>query len=185
MATTFDRVTPQARWGFQVASILAEYAGQTEIGLDYLLVGAVFSGDNAATQVLRRLGFAPLRVHQGIVDRIFQPARSTARKRSDPSHRLGLAAATRAALAAAVTEAKRLGHTDIGTGHVLLGVARVAEGDTAALLARFKAQADAVRAQVQVIGNPAVEFRELKVLPNPWAARRRRPDDPFVAIGLV
>jgi hypothetical protein len=67
MATTFDRVTPQTRWGFQVASILAEYAGHNEIGLDELLAGAVFSGDNAAIQVLRRLGFAPLRVHQVLV----------------------------------------------------------------------------------------------------------------------
>ena len=185
MATTFDRMTPQARWGFQVASILAEYAGRTEIGLDELLAGTVFSGDNAATQALRRLGFAPLRVHQAMVGRIFPPARPTASERSDSGNPIGLAAATRAALAAAVTEAERLGHTDIGTGHVLLGVARVAEGDMAALLARFKAQADAVRAQVQAIGNPPVEFKEFKVLPNPWAARRRRPDDPFVAVGLI
>ncbi len=166
MATLFDRVTPRARWSFQVASIFAAYAGQTMIGPEHLLAGVVFSQDSAAMQVLRQAGIDRRALWRAAVRDVL-PDTGPA---GQPGDRLSLAPASRAALVAAVVAAEQMGHPAIGTGHVLVGVAQTATGQVAALLARFGITADALRPQVQALALPPAEQRAPSRLPNPLGA---------------
>ena len=112
----FDRLTRQAKAAFGRSRMLAPVGGHDEIGADHVLAGVLADSESAARRVLARLGVPPARVRPAMAG-----PHSPAGEIVTP---MPFTAATRCALELSLESAQRLGHDHIGTGHVLLGLAR-------------------------------------------------------------
>src|SRR5438128_2183920 len=122
------------------------------IGTEHLLLGLIREGDGVAARTFASLG-VPLSNARAAVEDLFK--RGT---RTEPPSEIVLAPATKAAIENARQEAQKLGHSHIGTEHLLLGLLR--EGGAVAVLRKLGLEPDAVRNQlIATLGQPALERR--------------------------
>ena len=135
-------LTPHARKVIELAAEEARRLGHNYIGTEHLLLGLVAEGEGMATGILESLGAHPSALRSGLE---FVVRR---RKRADET-RLGFTPGANKALGLAAEEARRLGHSEIGTGHLLLGLVREGEGLGANILQSLGANLQRVRQQVR------------------------------------
>lgn len=136
-------LTVHARKVIELAAEESHRLGQDYIGTEHILLGIVTEGEGMATGILESLGAHPPAV-RSVIEVAAKPG-----KRIDDEARLGFTPGANKALGLAAEEARQLGHSEIGTGHLLLGLAREGNGLAAGELQGLGVDMQRVRQQVR------------------------------------
>ncbi len=152
--TAFDRMTPRTHYAFRVAFQMTANEARWEVETKHLVVGVVFGSDSGAIHLLEACGLSRHLVRHEALLRI-QPVDREERSDRQAGQEMRLSPSLKAAIESAVMAAGRLGHADIGTGHLLLGLAQAQDE----LLVRLGVNPEAVRGQLEGTGNPLAEFK--------------------------
>ncbi|MGE3856601.1 MAG: ATP-dependent Clp protease ATP-binding subunit, partial [Dehalococcoidia bacterium] len=110
------------------------------IGTAHLLLGLVREGDGVAAKVLSNLGVELNKVRSAVEFIIGRGDRAS-------SGEIGLTPRAKKVIELAVDEARRLGHSYIGTEHLLLGLVREGEGIAAGVLESLGVNLERVRGE--------------------------------------
>ncbi|HEY3290326.1 MAG TPA: ATP-dependent Clp protease ATP-binding subunit [Anaerolineae bacterium] len=121
MANKLERFTQRARRVLTLAQEEAERLSHNYIGTEHLLLGLIREENGVAGRVLRDLGAKSERVAEMV-------ERMTGAGRRAPAGKLDLTPRTKQVIEYAVDEARKLGHSYIGTEHLLLGLIRQGDG---------------------------------------------------------
>jgi ATP-dependent Clp protease ATP-binding subunit ClpC len=122
----------------QLANEEAERLSHNYIGTEHLLLGIVKEESGIAGRVLRELGAKPDRVAEMV-------ERMTGAGRRASASKLDLTPRTKQVLEYAVEEARKLGHSYIGTEHLLLGLIRQGDGVAIDVLRQLGLTSDRIR----------------------------------------
>ena len=138
----FERFTERARQVVVLAQDEARGLGQGYIGTEHLLLALLREQDGLGGRVLGALNVT--------VDR----ARPLVEQGGGPSTaQIPFTPRAKHALDLALTEARSLGHTHIGTEHILLGIVAQDGGVAVEILSSLGVGADAVRVQtIRLLG---------------------------------
>jgi len=131
----FERFTPEARQSLQLASAVATRRGDVAISPDHLLAGLADPSSGLAAKILAEGG-----VDEAAVTAALPPAPGGTGPTTPP-----FTAASKKALELSLREALNLAHAHIGSGHLLLGLLRLAEGEQPAILPSGTISLDATR----------------------------------------
>ena len=140
MADRFDKFTERARRVLTLAQEEAQRFNHNYIGTEHLLLGLVREGDGVAAKVLSNLGVELNKVRSAVEFIIGRGDRQS-------SGEIGLTPRAKKVIELAVDEARRLGHSYIGTEHLLLGLVREGEGIAAGVLESLGVNLERVRAE--------------------------------------
>ena len=133
----FERFTNQSRRVVVLAQEEARKLDHNYIGTEHILLGLLHEGKGAAAQALTSMGVT-LEAGRSQVELII------GRGKSEPSGHIPFTARAKKSLELSLREALQLGHSYIGTGHLLLGLVR--QGDNMA---------------VRILGNLHVDLADL------------------------
>jgi ATP-dependent Clp protease ATP-binding subunit ClpC len=136
-------MTDRSRSVLVLAQEEARQLDHSVIGTEHLLLGLLREGEGVAAQVLQSLGVELESVRQRIVDTVLPVvARSPGEggRQSPP-----FTPRAKKVLELSQREALQLGHSSIGTEHLLLGMAREGEGVGMQVLAGFGVEGARIR----------------------------------------
>ena len=137
-----EPLTEQAHRSLIMAQEQAQLLHHSFIGTEHLLPGLLAEGEGVAAKALDSLGIS-LEAARGKVSETFGPAGSFTPDQPKPF----TPRATKLLLLS-VPEAQELGHSYIGTEHILLGLIREGEGVAAQILVNLGAELSQVRQHV-------------------------------------
>jgi ATP-dependent Clp protease ATP-binding subunit ClpC len=137
----FERFTDRARRVVVLAQQEARNLDHDYIGTEHLLLGLVSEGEGIAALALGQLGISLERI-RGDVEAI------VGRGSKPQSGHIPFTPRAKKVLELSLREALQLGHSYIGTEHILLGLVREGEGVAAQVLVRLGADLDRVRETV-------------------------------------
>lgn len=137
----FERFTERARRVMVLAQEEARLLNHNFIGTDHLLLGLVREGEGIAAIVLQRMAFSLEAIRMKVEERAGVP---TAQAGGSPPFTRD----AKKALEGALREALDLGHSYIGTEHLLLGICRDAESTGSLILCDLGTEPARVRAEV-------------------------------------
>jgi ATP-dependent Clp protease ATP-binding subunit ClpA len=138
----FDRFTDRARRVVVLAQEEARLLNHNYVGTEHLLLGLIHEGEGVAAKALESLGISLEAVRAQVEEIIGQG-------QSAPTGHIPFTPRAKKVLELSLREAKQLGHSYIGTEHILLGLIREGEGVAAQVL--VKLGADLSRGRQQVI----------------------------------
>ena len=144
MADRFDKFTERARRVLTLAQEEAHRFNHNYIGTEHILLGLVREGDGVAAKVLSNLGVELNKVRSAVEFIIGRGDRTVLGE-------IGLTPRAKKVIELAVDEARRLGHSYIGTEHLLLGLVREGEGIAAGVLESLGVNIERVRAETSRI----------------------------------
>jgi ATP-dependent Clp protease ATP-binding subunit ClpA len=145
----FDRFNDRAKRVLALAQDEAIRLNHNYIGTEHLLLGLVREGEGVAALVLDSLGVELSKVRTA-VERIIGRGESTA----SPSE-ITLSPRTKKVIELAIDEARKLGHSHVGTEHLLLALVREGEGIASGILESLGVTLEKVRQQViATLGQP-------------------------------
>jgi ATP-dependent Clp protease ATP-binding subunit ClpC len=137
----FERFTDRAKRAVVLAQEEARVLNHNYIGTEHLLLGLIQEGDGVAAQSVAALGVSLDDVRRQVTELIGQGGQ-------EPGGHIPFTPRAKKVLELALREALQLGHTYIGTEHILLGLVREGEGVAAQVLIRLGADLNRLRAQV-------------------------------------
>jgi ATP-dependent Clp protease ATP-binding subunit ClpC len=137
----FERFTDRARRVIVLAQEEARLLDHDHIGTEHILLGLVHEGDGVAARALESLGIRLDAVRREVEAIIGQGD-------SPPSEHIPFTPEAKKVLELSLREAIQLGHNDIGTEHILLGLLREGEGVGWQVLVKLGATLPKVRARV-------------------------------------
>jgi hypothetical protein len=137
----FQRFTDRARRVVVLAQEEARMLDHNYIGTEHILLGLVREGEGVAAKALDGLGVELDAVRQHVEDMIGRGAGA-------PSAHIPFTPRSKKILELSLSESRRLGHSYIGTEHILLALVREGEGVAAQVLVRLGADLDRVRHEV-------------------------------------
>src|SRR5688572_13857538 len=141
----FDRFNDRAKRVLALAQDEAIRFNHNYIGTEHLLLGLVREGEGVAAKALvDSLGIDLSQIRRS-VESIIGRGPST----MSPSE-IVLAPQTKQVINNAIDEARKLGHSHVGTEHLLLGIVRQGESTAAKVLASLSVELEKVRHQVIV-----------------------------------
>jgi ATP-dependent Clp protease ATP-binding subunit ClpC len=149
----FERFTEHARRVIVIAQEETLTLGHSKIGSEHILLGLMREEDGPAGRVLRDLGVGVEHM-RALVPASAEPSESE----SGPARlrQLPFSADAKATLELALNEAMKLGHSYVGTEHLLLGVARESEGLGGRVLRDLGVDAEKLRVElIRVVGEPS------------------------------
>jgi ATP-dependent Clp protease ATP-binding subunit ClpC len=138
MAENMDRFTKHARQVLQTAQEEASRLNHSYIGTEHLLLGLAKEENGLAARVLRDLGAATVDITR-VVERL------APKNPRSPVGRPALTPRTKHVIELAVEEAKQMGHPNIGTEHLLLGLVHESEGLAAEVFRSLNLPLDKIR----------------------------------------
>src|SRR5437588_8235440 len=138
----FDRFNDRAKRVLALAQDEAIRFNHNYIGTEHLLLGLVREGEGVAARVLASLGVELSKVRTA-VEFILGRGDST----TSPSE-ITLSPRTKKVIELAIDEARKLGHSHVGTEHLLLGLVREGEGIASGVLESLGGAVEKVRHQV-------------------------------------
>lgn len=137
----FGRFTERAQRVIVLSQEEARRLGHNVVGTEHILLGLIAEGEDVAARSLLSLGISIDQV-RGEIERMIG-------RGGKPSEgQIGFTPRSKRVLELAFDEARRLGHTYIGTEHLLLGLIREGEGVAAQVLNNLGADLEKVRSQV-------------------------------------
>ena len=122
-----DRFTQRARDALEMARVAASELGYEYVGSEHLLLGLAREGSGIAAKVLRGAGLEDRLLLDLIVKSVGHGGKSAAEVQ-------GLTPGAKRIIDIASAEAVRLGHSYVGTEHLLMGIIREYDGRAAKLL---------------------------------------------------
>ena len=138
------------------------------VGTEHILLGLMSEGDGVASAVLHNLYVDPDEIREAI-ERLVKKGRPGV----TPPPDLPYTSRARTVLEQAMAEARELGHSYLGTEHLLLGLLREERGIAAQVLTKLGARLDSVRAEtLRIVGVPLPERRDPSAPPDVSTARR-------------
>ena len=138
----FDRFNDRAKRVLALAQDEAIRFNHNYIGVEHLLLGLVREGEGVAARVLDSLGIDLSKMRSSVEVMIGRGKETTS-----PSE-ITLSPRTKKVIELAVDEARKLGHSHVGTEHLLLGIVREGESVGAGLLQSMGVSLEQVRHQV-------------------------------------
>ncbi|MFC2026372.1 ATP-dependent Clp protease ATP-binding subunit [Chloroflexota bacterium] len=141
MASRFDKFSERARRVLTLAQDEAQRLKHNYIGTEHILLGLVREEDGVAAKVLVSMGINLSKVSQA-VEYIIGPGEKPSTTAT------GLTSRAKRVLELAIDEARQMGHSYIGTEHLLLGILREGEGVAAKVLDSFSVNIERTRAEV-------------------------------------
>jgi hypothetical protein len=141
----FERFSDQARRVLVLAQEEARMMDHRFIGTEHLLAGLIREGDGIAAKALEALGVSLEAVRDKVQETREEPVETS---ETAPNGSPPFTPRAKKVLELSLREASRLGHSDVGTEHLLLGLAREGQGEAVRVLARLGADLSRVRAQV-------------------------------------
>ena len=142
----FEKFTDGARKVLQLAQEEAQRLNHNYIGTEHMLLGLIREEEGIAAKVLARMGVQLEEVRRAVEFIIGRGDRIVLGE-------VGLTPRAKKVLALAMDEAKRLGHHQIGSEHMLLGLIREGEGIAAGVLRRFGVDLGEARQDVLIALN--------------------------------
>lgn len=137
----FERFTDRARRVLVLAQVEAKKLNHNYIGTEHLLLGLIGEGEGVAAKALESLGISLAAVRQQVREMVGQG-------QEPPSGHIPFTPQVKKVLELAQRESRALGHTYIGTEHVLLGLLREGDGVAAQVLVGLGADLNTVRQRV-------------------------------------
>jgi ATP-dependent Clp protease ATP-binding subunit ClpC len=126
------------------------------VGTEHILLGLVREGEGVAAAVLQNLNADRDEIRETI-EKLVKKGRAGATTGPD----LPYTSRAKTVLEQAMTEARELGHSYVGTEHLLLGLLREERGLAAQALTELGIRVDSVRAEtLRLLGTPAPERRD-------------------------
>jgi ATP-dependent Clp protease ATP-binding subunit ClpA len=148
----FDRFNDRAKRVLALAQDEAIRLNHNYIGTEHLLLGLVREGEGVAARALDALGIELSKIRRA-VELIIGRGEST----TSPAE-ITLSPRTKKVIELAIDESRRLGHTHVGTEHLLLGLVREGEGIASGVLQSFGVPLDRLRQQVMAtLAQPGVD----------------------------
>jgi hypothetical protein len=142
----FERFTDQARRVVVLAQEEARALSHRHIGTEHMLLGLINERDGVAAKALESVGISPEAVRVQVEEIV-------GRGQDAPNGHIPFTPRAKKLLDLALREALQLGHSDVGTEHLLLGLIREGEGAAIQVLHQLNADLDEVRQQViQILG---------------------------------
>jgi ATP-dependent Clp protease ATP-binding subunit ClpC len=141
----FDRFTDRARRALALANAEAGRLGREWIEPEHILLGLVKEGSGVGANVLKNLGL-DLRDVRLEVEKLAEKGTgtvTTGKLPPDPG--------AERAMEFAIAEARQLGHSYVGTEHLLLGLLREERGVAVEVLAKFDLRLQDVRWEVMLL----------------------------------
>jgi ATP-dependent Clp protease ATP-binding subunit ClpA len=138
----FDRFNDRGKRVLALAQDEAIRFNHNYIGTEHLLLGLVREGEGVAARVLDSLGVELSKVRRS-VEFIIGRGDST----TSPSE-ITLSPRTKKVIELAIDEARKLGHSRVGTAHLLLGLVREGEGIASGVLESLGVSMEKVHHQV-------------------------------------
>jgi ATP-dependent Clp protease ATP-binding subunit ClpA len=145
----FNRFTDRSKRVLALAQDEAIRFNHNYIGTEHLLLGLVREGEGVAARVLNAMG-----VELSTVRKTLEFTVGRGESTTSPSE-ITLSPRTKKVIELANDEASRLGHSHVGTEHLLLGLVREGEGIASGMLESLGLSLDRVRYQViATLGQP-------------------------------
>ncbi len=139
----FERFNEHARRSLFFARYEASRARSRTIATEHLLLGMLREADDALTEILDRLDLDVQELREELMGDLVPLQRVSA------SPDLPLAEDTKKALAYGVHEAESMGHAQVGTEHLLLGLLRVEDAGAAQYLVSHGMELFQLREEIQ------------------------------------
>ena len=137
----FEKFTDKARRVVVLAQEEAKMLNHNYIGTEHLLLGLIHEGEGVAAKALEALDISLESVRQQVQEIIGQG-------QTPPTGHIPFTPRAKKVLELSLREALQLGHSYIGTEHLLLGLIREGEGVAAQVLTKLGADTNKVRQQV-------------------------------------
>lgn len=137
----FERFTDRARRVIVLAQDEARSLKHNYLGTEHILLGLIREGEGVAAKALDALGITLDEVRAQVVEIIGEGQES-------PQGHIPFTPRAKKVIEYAMREGLQLGHSYIGTEHLLLGLTREPEGVAAQVLNKLGAEMDRVRTQV-------------------------------------
>jgi ATP-dependent Clp protease ATP-binding subunit ClpA len=138
----FDRFNDRAKRTLALAQDEAIRFNHNYIGVEHLLLGLIREGEGVAARALNSLGVDLSKARTNVEFIIGRGDSTTA-----PSE-ITLSPRTKHVIELAIDEARKLGHSHVGTEHLLLSLVREGEGIASGVLESFGVSLEKVRHQV-------------------------------------
>ncbi|MFM6971648.1 MAG: ATP-dependent Clp protease ATP-binding subunit [Rhodoluna sp.] len=137
----FEKFTDKARRVVVLAQEEAKLLNHNYIGTEHILLGLIHEGEGVAAKALEALGINLDSVREQVQEIIGQGQQA-------PTGHIPFTPRAKKVLELSLREALQLGHSYIGTEHLLLGLIREGEGVAAQVLTKLGADTNRVRQQV-------------------------------------
>lgn len=142
----FGRFTERAQKVLALAQEEAVRLGHHNIGTEHILLGLIREGDGIAAKALVALGLG--------LDKIQDEVESLIGRSNDQANNIAYTPRAKKVIELSMDEARKLGHTYVGTEHILLGLIREGEGVAARVLNNLGVSLNKARQQVlQLLGS--------------------------------
>ncbi len=137
----FERFTDRARRVVVLAQEEAKLLKHNYIGTEHILLGLIHEGEGVAAKALEGMGISLEQVREQVTEIIGEGQQA-------PSGHIPFTPRAKKVLELSLREALQLGHSYIGTEHILLGLIREGEGVAAQVLVKLGADLARVRQEV-------------------------------------
>ncbi|RIW30017.1 ATP-dependent Clp protease ATP-binding subunit [Bacillus salacetis] len=142
----FGRFTERAQKVLALAQEEAIRLSHSNIGTEHILLGLVREGEGIAAKGLTALGLSP--------EKIQKEVESLIGKGKESSQTIHYTPRAKKVIELSMDEARKLGHSYVGTEHILLGLIREGEGVAARVLNNLGVSLNKARQQVlQLLGS--------------------------------
>ncbi|MBU5594702.1 ATP-dependent Clp protease ATP-binding subunit [Amphibacillus sp. MSJ-3] len=142
----FGRFTERAQKVLALSQEEAIRLGHNNIGTEHILLGLIREGEGIAAKALHSLGLETSQIQEEVESLI-----GVGKKTSQTIHYTPRA---KKVIELSMDEARKLGHTYVGTEHILLGLIREGEGIAARVLNNLDVSLNRARQQVlQLLGS--------------------------------
>ncbi|RDI39038.1 ATP-dependent protease ATP-binding subunit ClpC [Falsibacillus pallidus] len=142
----FGRFTERAQKVLALAQEEAIRLSHSNIGTEHVLLGLVREGEGIAAKALYGLGLSPEKIQKEVETLIG--------KGQDASQTIQYTPRAKKVIELSMDEARKLGHSYVGTEHILLGLIREGEGVAARVLNNLGVSLNKARQQVlQLLGS--------------------------------
>ncbi|MFC1911544.1 ATP-dependent Clp protease ATP-binding subunit [Chloroflexota bacterium] len=154
MASRFEKFSERARRVLTIAQEEAQQLNHSYIGTEHILLGLVREDEGVAAKVLTNLGVSLSKVRSAVEF-------ISGRGEKPNTGETGLTPRAKKIIELAIDEARQLGHSYIGTEHLLLGLLREGEGVAAGVLDSLGVTLDRARTETTHIISQGVPKSKL------------------------
>ncbi|WEG12699.1 ATP-dependent protease ATP-binding subunit ClpC [Pullulanibacillus sp. KACC 23026] len=142
----FGRFTERAQKVLALAQEEAVRLGHNNVGTEHILLGLIREGEGIAAKALKALNLDPEKIQKEVETLIGRG--------SDTSQTIHYTPRAKKVIELSMDEARKIGHSYVGTEHILLGLIREGEGVAARVLNNLGVSLNKARQQVlQLLGS--------------------------------